>query len=103
MFEHGELSQSILESRRKESLLAKYVRRHHAPEKIIGDQIEGIMTRNKLKGTCFLSEFKPRYIRDSLNDESWIEAMNEEIEQIKKNKTWTIVPRPKDKTLIGTK
>ena len=29
--------------------------------------------------------------------------MNEEIEKIKKNKTWTLVPRPKDKNMIGTK
>ena len=29
--------------------------------------------------------------------------MNEEIEQIKKNKTWTIVSRPKDKNVFGTK
>ena len=28
--------------------------------------------------------------------------MNEEIEQIEKNKTWTLVPRPKDKNVIGT-
>ena len=29
--------------------------------------------------------------------------MNEEIEQIEKNKTWSLVPRPKDKNIIGTK
>ena len=29
--------------------------------------------------------------------------MNEEIEWIKRNKTWTRVPRPKDKNVIGTK
>ena len=29
--------------------------------------------------------------------------MNEEIQKIEKNKTWTLVPRPKDKNVIGTK
>ena len=29
--------------------------------------------------------------------------MNEEIEQIEKNKTWTLFPRPKDKNVNGTK
>ena len=29
--------------------------------------------------------------------------MNEEIEQIERNKTWTLVPRPKDKNVIRTK
>ena len=29
--------------------------------------------------------------------------MKEEIEQIEKNKTWSLVPRPKDKNVISTK
>ena len=61
------------------------------------------MTRNKLKCTCFLSEFEPRSIKDALNNESWIEAMNEEIVEIEKNKTQTLVPRLKDKNVNGTK
>ena len=56
IFKHGEPSEPSFESRRKEPALAKYVRRHHAPDKIIGDQAYGILTRRKLKGTCFLSE-----------------------------------------------
>ena len=61
------------------------------------------MTRKKLKGTSFLTKFKPRKVKDDLDNESWIEAMIEEIEQIKGNMTWTLVPRPKDKNVIGTK
>ena len=38
-----------------------------------------------------------------MENEIWIEAMNEEIKQIEKNKTWTLVLRPKDKNVIGTK
>ena len=29
--------------------------------------------------------------------------MNEELDQIEKNKTWELVPRLKDKNVIGTK
>ena len=29
--------------------------------------------------------------------------MNEEIEKIERNKTWSLVPRPTDKNVIGTK
>ena len=29
--------------------------------------------------------------------------MNEELDQIEKNKTWELVPKPKDKYVIGTK
>ena len=75
---HNEINKS------KEPMLAKYVRRHHAPDQIIGDKSDKTMTRSKLKGTCLLVEFEPRNIKDALNNESWVEPMNEEIE---KNKT----------------
>ena len=84
-------------------MLAKYIRRHHTPDQIIGDKSEGTMTRSKLKGTCLLADFEPRNVKDALENEIWIEAMNEEIEKIEKNITWTLVPRPKDKNVIGTK
>ena len=42
-------------------------------------------------------------MKDALDNESWIEAMNEEIELIEKKRTWTLVPRPKDRNVIGTK
>jgi hypothetical protein len=29
--------------------------------------------------------------------------MNEELEQIEKNNTWELVPRPEDKNVIGSK
>lgn len=61
------------------------------------------MTRIKLKGTCLLADFEPISVKDALENECWIEAMNEEIEKIEKKKTWTLVPGPKDKNVIGTK
>ena len=36
-------------------------------------------------------------------DPYWIKAMEEEMSQIEKNETWELVPRPKDKNIIGTK
>ena len=78
---------SEIHSKVKEPILAKYVRRHHAPNQIIEDKSDGTMTRNKLKGACFLTEFEPRLVKDAFDNESWVEAMNEEIEQIEKNKT----------------
>ena len=74
-------------SKGKELVLAKYARRHHSLDQIIEDKSEGTMTRSKLKGTCLLAEFEPRSVKDALENESWIEAMNEEIEQIEKKKT----------------
>ena len=62
------------------------------------------MTRNKLRNdTCSLSMHEPKIVKDALEDVDWSKAMKEEIEQIDKNKTWTLVPRPEDKNVIGTK
>ena len=70
---------NAIHSKVKEPVLAKYVRRHHAPNHIIGDKLDGIMTRRKLKGTCLLAQFEPRNVKDSWDNERWLEAMNEEI------------------------
>ena len=78
---------NAIHSSGKEPILAKYVRRHHAPNQIIGDKSKGTMTRSKLKGTCLLADFELGNVKDALENESWIEAINEEIEQIEKKKT----------------
>jgi hypothetical protein len=36
-------------------------------------------------------------------DDHWVKAMNEELEQTEKNKTWDHVPGPNDKNVIVTK
>ena len=62
------------------------------------------MTRNRLRSeTCFLSKIGPKIVNDTLQDDDWCKAIEEEIEKIEKNKTWTLVPRPADKNVIGTK
>ena len=62
------------------------------------------MTRNKLrKDTCFLSMKEPKIVKDALEDVDWSKAMKEEIKQIEKKKTWTLVPRLEDKNGFGTK
>ena len=71
---------SVTHTKSKEPVLAKYVRKHHAPDQIIGNKSDGTMTRRKLKGTCLLAEFKLRNIKYALDDESWVAVMNEEIE-----------------------
>ena len=62
------------------------------------------MKRNHLRSeTCLLSKVEPKKISEALKDDDWYNGMKEEIEQIEKNKTWTLVPRPTDKNVIGTK
>ena len=42
-------------------------------------------------------------MRDALENDDWCKAMEEKIEQTEKNTTWTLVQRPADKNVIGTK
>ncbi|XP_059068353.1 uncharacterized mitochondrial protein AtMg00820-like [Cryptomeria japonica] len=49
------------------------------------------------------SERQLKTIKDCCSDQHWMKAMNEELEQIKKNQTWELVPRLAEKNLIGTK
>ena len=82
----------------------KYVKGHHPATQIIGDKDARPMKRNKLRNdTCFPSMHEPKTMKDALEDVDWSKAMKEEIEQIEKNKTWTLVPRLEDKNVIGTK
>ena len=89
---------------RQEPVLAKYVRRHHPIDQIIGDKEARPMTRSRLRSeTCLLSKMEPRIVSEALQDDDWYNAMKEEIEQIEKNKIWTLVPRLTNKNVIGTK
>jgi hypothetical protein len=50
-----------------------------------------------------LSLVEPKSFSEANKNEYWIKAMNEELDQIEKNQTWELVPRPEDKNVIGTK
>ncbi|GJY30866.1 putative ribonuclease H-like domain-containing protein [Tanacetum coccineum] len=52
---------------------------------------------------CFLSQHEPTKISQALDDESWVEAMQEELLQFKIQKVWTLVDLPSGKKAIGTK
>ncbi|GKA27302.1 retrovirus-related pol polyprotein from transposon TNT 1-94 [Tanacetum coccineum] len=46
---------------------------------------------------------EPTNINEALKDESWVIAMQEELNQFVSNDVWELVPNPKDMTIIGTK
>ncbi|GJX28504.1 putative ribonuclease H-like domain-containing protein, partial [Tanacetum coccineum] len=52
---------------------------------------------------CFLSQHEPTKISQAHDDESWVEAMQEELLQFKIQKVWTLVDLPSGKKAIGTK
>ncbi|GJT61852.1 putative ribonuclease H-like domain-containing protein, partial [Tanacetum coccineum] len=52
---------------------------------------------------CFLSQNEPKKISEALEDESWVDAMQEELLQFKIQKVWVLVDLPYGKKAIGTK
>ena len=62
------------------------------------------MTRNKVnEELCLISQVEPKSADEACKDDHWIQAMKEELDKIVKNETWELVPKPKDKNVIGTK
>ncbi|GKA24341.1 putative ribonuclease H-like domain-containing protein [Tanacetum coccineum] len=52
---------------------------------------------------CFLSQVEPRSVAQALEDPSWVDAMQEEMQQFKFQNVWVLVDLPEDKYAIGTK
>ncbi|GJV12218.1 putative ribonuclease H-like domain-containing protein [Tanacetum coccineum] len=52
---------------------------------------------------CFLSQIEPKKIFEALEDESWVDAMQEELLQFKIQKVWILVDLPYGKKAIRTK
>jgi hypothetical protein len=84
------------------------VHKNHHSDQIIGNKDAGVETRRiicSLEQThlSLTSTIEPIYFEESSKDEFWNKAMDEELDQIEKNDTWELVPRPKDKNVIDTK
>ena len=79
----------------------------HPLDQILSDINTGVQTRSKLKNFCafyaFLSNIEPKSVNEALADSDWIAAMQEELHQFERNKVWHLVPKPTDRTIIGTK
>ena len=55
----------------------------HPKEQILGDIFKGVQTRSSLKNFCanaaFLSQIEPKCIDEAMKDDSWIIAMQDEL------------------------
>ena len=85
---------------------ARYLK-NHPPENIIGDINKGITTRRGLQNQCafsaFLSQVEPKNAKEAILDESWLMAMQEELQQFERCQVWELMPPPKDVSIIGTR
>jgi hypothetical protein len=87
---------------------SKRVQKNHPSDQIIGNKDAGVETRRKIHSPekthlALLSTIEPNCFEEANNDEFWNKATDEELDQIEKNDTWELVPRPRNKNVIGTK
>ena len=58
---------------------------------------------NLVNYVCYTSMIEPKNVKEALLDEFWVNAMQEELEQLSRNGVWTLVTRPNHTNVIGTK
>ena len=99
--EHADqLNQSAPRSRWKHSS-------SHPLDNLISPLNSGIHTRSKTRNlvafSAFISSIEPKNVKEALGDADWINSMQEELHQFERSKVWYLVPRPKGRTIIGTR
>eukprot|EP00253_Pinus_taeda_P024661 PITA_24661 len=96
--------ESTVESEKNPS---RYVHKNHPESQILGENEVGVQTRRNIVGTsshlALLSTIEPQNVNQARKDECWVKVMDEELDQIEKNHTWELVPRPRDKNVIRKK
>jgi hypothetical protein len=79
--------------------LCHNVQRDHLVNNILGDIKKGVTTRSRVANFCehysFVSSFEPFKVEDALRDPDWVVAMQEELNNFKRNEVWSLVERPK--------
>jgi hypothetical protein len=75
-------------------------------DNILGDIKKGVTTRSRVANFCqhysFVSSMEPFKVEDALCDPDWMVAMQEELNNFKRNEVWSLVERPKQ-NIVGTK
>ena len=81
------------------------IQKIHSQDNIIGSPTKGVMTRSRklIANACFISKLEPKNVKEALEDEYWINDMQVELRQCKRNEVWNLVPRPEGINVIGTK
>ncbi|GJY55331.1 retrovirus-related pol polyprotein from transposon TNT 1-94 [Tanacetum coccineum] len=82
----------------------------HPLDQVIGDPSKPVMTRQRLhtnSKVCMyaltVSNIEPKNIKEAIADHSWIESMQDELNQFERLQVWELVPRPEGKNIIALK
>jgi hypothetical protein len=82
------------------------IQRHYPVDQILGDISKGVTTRSRLPNFCdhysFVSSIEPFRVEEALQDPDWVLAMQEELNNFKRNEVWSLVRCPKQ-NVVGTK
>ncbi|GKD69465.1 retrovirus-related pol polyprotein from transposon TNT 1-94 [Tanacetum coccineum] len=80
--------------------------RNHSLENVIGNLNQRTLrsqAQNQSNFFCFILTIEPKNVNEALTDESWIGAMQEELNQFIANDVWVLVPQPRNMKIIGIK
>ncbi|GJQ94116.1 retrovirus-related pol polyprotein from transposon TNT 1-94 [Tanacetum coccineum] len=85
-------------------------KKDHPLDQVIGDPSKPVMTRQRLhtdSEVCMyaltVSTIEPKNIKEAMADHSWIESMQDELNQFERLQVWELVPRPEGKNVIALK
>ncbi|GJY91373.1 putative ribonuclease H-like domain-containing protein [Tanacetum coccineum] len=84
-------------------ILTTRIPKDHPLDQLIGDLQSATQTRRMSKNLGKHGFEEPEKVIHALKDPSWIEAMQEELLQLKLQKVWTLVDLPIRKRAIGSK
>ncbi|GJW05656.1 retrovirus-related pol polyprotein from transposon TNT 1-94, partial [Tanacetum coccineum] len=84
--------------------------KNHPLDQVIGDPSKPVMTRQRLHTdsevcmyTLTVSTIEPKNIKEAMADHSWIESMQDELNQFERLQVWKLVPRLEGKNVIALK
>nr|GEV71943.1 hypothetical protein [Tanacetum cinerariifolium] len=84
--------------------------KNHLLEQVIGDPSKPVMTKSRLHTDAELcmyaltvSTTEPTNIKEIMLDHSWIESMQDKLNQFKRLDVWELVERPIDRNIIKVK
>jgi hypothetical protein len=86
-----------------------HIQKAHPPQQIIGNLNERVTQSLRstqlscFTNTLFLALSKPRDVRHTLSDSSWVNVMHEELVNFERNQVWTLVGSPHGVNVIDTK
>jgi hypothetical protein len=86
--------------------LKQIIQRDHLTDNRLGSLQKGVLTCSHLANFCqyfsLVSSIELAKVEKALEDEDWVMAMQEELNNFERNQVWTLVERP-NTNVIGTK